>query len=189
MDQFAEVLFSLNKNCFSLLAVWLKEALQPPGFPSSRVTVEQKDNFSQQILRYTETFTYRSQTPPVGQRHCFSSTFNNCMCFCSFVCLHHDAENESTSGGWRTWWRSSHCCAEGFMVQSTLLNTEILPLNCHLAVTYALSGKQLDAMTTQFSQICQWRSREMIVIITHPAAGQDMETLQHRPAIGKMDQH
>uniref|UniRef100_A0A3Q2TWA6 Importin-13 n=1 Tax=Fundulus heteroclitus TaxID=8078 RepID=A0A3Q2TWA6_FUNHE len=51
MDQFAEVLFSLNKNCFSLLAVWLKEALQPPGFPSSRITPEQKDNFSQQILR------------------------------------------------------------------------------------------------------------------------------------------
>uniref|UniRef100_A0A3B3TKE9 Importin-13 n=1 Tax=Poecilia latipinna TaxID=48699 RepID=A0A3B3TKE9_9TELE len=51
MDQFAEVLFSLNKHCFSLLAVWLKEALQPPGFPSSRITTEQKDNFSQQILR------------------------------------------------------------------------------------------------------------------------------------------
>uniref|UniRef100_A0AAQ5X0I4 Importin-13 n=1 Tax=Amphiprion ocellaris TaxID=80972 RepID=A0AAQ5X0I4_AMPOC len=51
MDQFAEVLFCLNKHCFSLLTVWLKEALQPPGFPSSRVTAEQKDNFSQQILR------------------------------------------------------------------------------------------------------------------------------------------
>lgn len=51
MDQFAEVLFSLNKHCFSLLAMWLKEALQPPGFPSSRVTAEQKDNFSHQILR------------------------------------------------------------------------------------------------------------------------------------------
>uniref|UniRef100_A0A672J8W1 Importin-13 n=1 Tax=Salarias fasciatus TaxID=181472 RepID=A0A672J8W1_SALFA len=51
MDQFAEVLFCLNKHCFSLLAVWLKEALQPPGFPSTRVTAEQKDNFSQQILR------------------------------------------------------------------------------------------------------------------------------------------
>lgn len=51
MDQFAEVLFSLNKHCYSLLGVWLKEALQPPGFPSSRVTTEQKDNFSQQILR------------------------------------------------------------------------------------------------------------------------------------------
>uniref|UniRef100_A0A3B3B610 Importin 13b n=1 Tax=Oryzias melastigma TaxID=30732 RepID=A0A3B3B610_ORYME len=51
MDQFAEVLFSLNKHCFSLLAVWLKEVLQPPGFPSSRVSAEQKENFSQQILR------------------------------------------------------------------------------------------------------------------------------------------
>uniref|UniRef100_A0A8C8DHT6 Importin-13 n=1 Tax=Oryzias sinensis TaxID=183150 RepID=A0A8C8DHT6_9TELE len=51
MDQFAEVLFSLNKHCFSLLAVWLKEVLQPPGFPSSRITTEQKVNFSQQILR------------------------------------------------------------------------------------------------------------------------------------------
>ncbi|KAM7388497.1 hypothetical protein PAMP_024667 [Pampus punctatissimus] len=51
MDQFAEVLFCLNKHCFSLLAVWLKEALQAPGFPSTRVTTEQKDNFSQQILR------------------------------------------------------------------------------------------------------------------------------------------
>uniref|UniRef100_A0A3Q0RKM5 Importin-13 n=1 Tax=Amphilophus citrinellus TaxID=61819 RepID=A0A3Q0RKM5_AMPCI len=50
MDQFAEVLFCLNKHCFALLAVWLKEALQPPGFPSSRVTTEQKDNFSHQIL-------------------------------------------------------------------------------------------------------------------------------------------
>uniref|UniRef100_A0A667Y366 Importin 13 n=1 Tax=Myripristis murdjan TaxID=586833 RepID=A0A667Y366_9TELE len=51
MDQFAEVLFCLNKHCFALLSVWLKEALQPPGFPSSRVTAEQKDTFSQQILR------------------------------------------------------------------------------------------------------------------------------------------
>lgn len=52
MDQFAEVLFALNKNCFALLTVWLKEALQSPGFPSSRVTTEQKDHFCQQILRY-----------------------------------------------------------------------------------------------------------------------------------------
>lgn len=51
MDQFAEVLFALNKNCFALLTVWLKEALQSPGFPSSRVTTEQKDHFCQQILR------------------------------------------------------------------------------------------------------------------------------------------
>ncbi|KAJ8388429.1 hypothetical protein AAFF_G00133050 [Aldrovandia affinis] len=51
MDQFAEVLFSLNKHCFALLTVWLKEVLQPPGFPSSRVSAEQKETFSQQILR------------------------------------------------------------------------------------------------------------------------------------------
>ncbi|XP_061635403.1 importin-13-like isoform X2 [Phyllopteryx taeniolatus] len=51
MDQFAEVLFSLNKHCFSVLAMWLRVVLQPPGFPSSRVTSSQKDNFSQQILR------------------------------------------------------------------------------------------------------------------------------------------
>lgn len=51
MDQFAEVLFSLNKHCFGLLTVWLKEALQSPGFPSSRVSAEQKDTFSQQVLR------------------------------------------------------------------------------------------------------------------------------------------
>ncbi|MBN3314942.1 IPO13 protein, partial [Atractosteus spatula] len=51
MDQFAEVLFALNKHCFNCLALWLKEALQPQGFPSSRVSTEQKDTFSQQILR------------------------------------------------------------------------------------------------------------------------------------------
>ncbi|XP_066533731.1 importin-13 [Hoplias malabaricus] len=51
MDQFAEVLFSMNKHCFGLLTVWLKEALQSPGFPSSRVSDEQKDTFSQQVLR------------------------------------------------------------------------------------------------------------------------------------------
>ncbi|KAL0165172.1 hypothetical protein M9458_040925, partial [Cirrhinus mrigala] len=33
MDQFAEVLFCLNKHCFALLTVWLKEALRSPGFP------------------------------------------------------------------------------------------------------------------------------------------------------------
>ncbi|KAJ8277862.1 hypothetical protein GJAV_G00080980 [Gymnothorax javanicus] len=51
MDQFAEVLFSLNKHCFTLLTVWLKEVLQPHGFPSSRVSAEQKETFSQQVLR------------------------------------------------------------------------------------------------------------------------------------------
>uniref|UniRef100_A0A8C7T5K3 Importin 13 n=1 Tax=Oncorhynchus mykiss TaxID=8022 RepID=A0A8C7T5K3_ONCMY len=51
MEQFAEVLFNLNKHCFPLLTVWLKEALQAQGFPSTRVTTEQKDTFTQQILR------------------------------------------------------------------------------------------------------------------------------------------
>uniref|UniRef100_A0A7N5P7G3 Importin-13 n=1 Tax=Ailuropoda melanoleuca TaxID=9646 RepID=A0A7N5P7G3_AILME len=51
MDCFADVLFALNKHCFSLLTMWIKEALQPPGFPSARLSPEQKDTFSQQILR------------------------------------------------------------------------------------------------------------------------------------------
>ncbi|ERE85113.1 importin-13-like protein [Cricetulus griseus] len=51
MDCFADILFSLNKHCFSLLSMWIKEALQPPGFPSARLSPEQKDTFSQQILR------------------------------------------------------------------------------------------------------------------------------------------
>lgn len=56
MDQYAEVLFSLNKHCCSLLVIWLKESLQPQGFPSSRVTAAQKNHFSQQILRYVTVF-------------------------------------------------------------------------------------------------------------------------------------
>ncbi|VTJ60903.1 importin-13 isoform X2 [Marmota monax] len=51
MDCFADILFALNKHCFSLLSLWIKEALQPPGFPSARLSPEQKDTFSQQILR------------------------------------------------------------------------------------------------------------------------------------------
>ncbi|RLW05791.1 hypothetical protein DV515_00004826 [Chloebia gouldiae] len=50
MDHFAEILFALNKHCFSLLSIWIKEAMQQDGFPSARVTPEQKENFSQQIL-------------------------------------------------------------------------------------------------------------------------------------------
>uniref|UniRef100_Q8K0C1-2 Isoform 2 of Importin-13 n=1 Tax=Mus musculus TaxID=10090 RepID=Q8K0C1-2 len=46
-----DILFALNKHCFSLLSMWIKEALQPPGFPSARLSPEQKDTFSQQILR------------------------------------------------------------------------------------------------------------------------------------------
>ncbi|KAL4656030.1 importin-13-like [Arapaima gigas] len=51
MEQFAEVLFSLNKHCPTLLQVWLKEALQQPDFPSPHLSVEQKDTFAEQILR------------------------------------------------------------------------------------------------------------------------------------------
>ncbi|XP_020831036.1 importin-13 isoform X1 [Phascolarctos cinereus] len=51
MDSFADVLFALNKHCFSCLSVWIKEVMQPPGFPSPRLSVEQKDTFSQQVLR------------------------------------------------------------------------------------------------------------------------------------------
>lgn len=54
MDCFADILFALNKHCFSLLSMWIKEALQPPGFPSARLSPEQKDTFSQQILRERE---------------------------------------------------------------------------------------------------------------------------------------
>jgi len=51
MDHFAEILFALNKHCFSYLSVWIKEAMQQDGFPSARVSPEQKETFSQQILR------------------------------------------------------------------------------------------------------------------------------------------
>nr|XP_010298595.1 PREDICTED: importin-13-like [Balearica regulorum gibbericeps] len=51
MDHFAEILFALNKHCFSYLSVWIKEAMQQDGFPSARVNPEQKETFSQQILR------------------------------------------------------------------------------------------------------------------------------------------
>uniref|UniRef100_A0A8C5QCA1 Importin-13 n=1 Tax=Leptobrachium leishanense TaxID=445787 RepID=A0A8C5QCA1_9ANUR len=51
MDNFADILFCLNKNCFSYLVAWLKEVLQQDGFPSPRLTQAQKDNFSQQIVR------------------------------------------------------------------------------------------------------------------------------------------
>ncbi|XP_064415796.1 importin-13 [Latimeria chalumnae] len=51
MDHLADILFSLNKHCFSYLSVWIKEVMQQQGFPSSRVTAEQKETFSQQILR------------------------------------------------------------------------------------------------------------------------------------------
>uniref|UniRef100_A0A667ZEG6 Importin-13 n=1 Tax=Myripristis murdjan TaxID=586833 RepID=A0A667ZEG6_9TELE len=50
-EHFSEVLFSLNRHCPALLSQWLKESLQTPGFPSAQVTMEQKDAFTQQLLR------------------------------------------------------------------------------------------------------------------------------------------
>lgn len=50
-EHFAEVLLSLNRHCSALLAQWLKETLQAPGFPSSHVSMEQKQAFTQQLLR------------------------------------------------------------------------------------------------------------------------------------------
>ena len=51
-DHFSEVLFSMNRNCVGLLARWLEETLQDPTFPSTLVSVQQKDAFRQQLLRY-----------------------------------------------------------------------------------------------------------------------------------------
>ncbi|XP_071372467.1 importin-13-like [Centroberyx affinis] len=50
-EHFSEVLLSLNRHCPALLSQWLKETLQTPGFPSAQVSMEQKDTFSQQLLR------------------------------------------------------------------------------------------------------------------------------------------
>ncbi|XP_033994079.1 importin-13-like [Trematomus bernacchii] len=50
-EHFSEVLLSLNRHCPALLAQWLKETLQSPGFPSAHVSSEQKHSFSQQLLR------------------------------------------------------------------------------------------------------------------------------------------
>ncbi|XP_073704250.1 importin-13 [Garra rufa] len=50
-EHLAEVLFSVSRNCPSMLSLWLREALLPPGFPSSHLTTEHKEHFCQQILR------------------------------------------------------------------------------------------------------------------------------------------
>nr|XP_055058873.1 importin-13 [Misgurnus anguillicaudatus]XP_055058875.1 importin-13 [Misgurnus anguillicaudatus] len=51
IEDFAEVLFSMSCNCPGVLSLWLREVLLPPGFPSSHLTVEHKEQFCQQILR------------------------------------------------------------------------------------------------------------------------------------------
>lgn len=50
-EHYADVLFSVSRNCPSVLSLWLREALLPPGFPSSHLTAENKEHFCQQILR------------------------------------------------------------------------------------------------------------------------------------------
>ncbi|XP_041913781.1 importin-13 [Alosa sapidissima] len=51
MEYFAEVLLCLNRHCHSPMSVWLQEVMLIPNFPSARVSMEQKQTFSQQILR------------------------------------------------------------------------------------------------------------------------------------------
>uniref|UniRef100_A0A672IND1 Si:ch73-182a11.2 n=1 Tax=Salarias fasciatus TaxID=181472 RepID=A0A672IND1_SALFA len=50
-EHFAEVLLNLNRHSPALLAQWLQETLQTPGFPSSHVSTDQKQAFTQQLLR------------------------------------------------------------------------------------------------------------------------------------------
>lgn len=50
-EYFSEVLLNLNRHCPVLLSQWLKETLQTPGFPSAQVSTEQKQAFTQQLLR------------------------------------------------------------------------------------------------------------------------------------------
>lgn len=71
------------------------------------------------------------------------------------------------------------------MVQSTPLNTETLPLNFHLTMTYAFSGNSWMPQQHSFLQ----PREEMIVTITCPSVDQEMEPFQHRPAIGFMNKH
>lgn len=50
-EHFSDILLALNHSCPALLAQWLEETLQTPGFPSAEVSSEQKQTFSQQLLR------------------------------------------------------------------------------------------------------------------------------------------
>ncbi|XP_061587466.1 importin-13-like [Cololabis saira] len=50
-EHFSDVLLNLNRHCPALLSEWLNETLQSPGFPSARVSTEQKLSFTQQLLR------------------------------------------------------------------------------------------------------------------------------------------
>lgn len=65
-EHFSEVLLALNHHCPVLLAQWLEETLQTPGFPSAEVTSEQKHTFSQQLLRSVTVLYF---TSPVQLQH------------------------------------------------------------------------------------------------------------------------
>ncbi|KAI4890303.1 hypothetical protein NFI96_017720, partial [Prochilodus magdalenae] len=59
LEHLSEVFFSVSRHCPSLFSLQLREALQPPGFPSTLLTPEQKEHFCQQILRYRHTCSYK----------------------------------------------------------------------------------------------------------------------------------
>lgn len=65
-EHFSEVLLALNHHCPVLLAQWLEETLQAPGFPSAEVSSEQKHTFSQELLR---SVTVLYLTSPMQLRH------------------------------------------------------------------------------------------------------------------------
>ncbi|XP_065904162.1 importin-13-like [Dysidea avara] len=51
LEPLTDVLFSLNKNCITQLSAWLQELLQQDNFPSSTVSLMEKQNFASVLLR------------------------------------------------------------------------------------------------------------------------------------------
>lgn len=95
MDHFAEILFALNKHCFSLLSVWIKEAMQQDGFPSARVTAEQKENFSQQILRFACHLPWQlCPTLPTGMTPLHDPVQPSYFMFVPSLCLSRERVNK-----------------------------------------------------------------------------------------------
>lgn len=95
MDHFAEILFALNKHCFSLLSVWIKEAMQQDGFPSARVTPEQKENFSQQILRFVCHLPWQLYpTFPTGMTPLHGPVHPSYFMFVPSLCLSRERVNK-----------------------------------------------------------------------------------------------
>ncbi|KAL9951487.1 hypothetical protein ACROYT_G044156 [Oculina patagonica] len=50
-DYMAEILFALNRHNVTLLSRWMQEVMQVEGFPSSLVTLSQKEQFTSAVLR------------------------------------------------------------------------------------------------------------------------------------------